>query len=104
LAPDLRGGAFESFASRDRKTREILWRLTIAKLHQADPRYLAVNGLSELRLGDHAMSQTRVPQVIDASARGEIVVVTDDDDRESEGDIILAAVHTTPEKVGLYGR
>jgi 3,4-dihydroxy-2-butanone 4-phosphate synthase len=29
------------------------------------------------------MSQTRVPQVIDGFARGEIVVVTDDDDRES---------------------
>ena len=50
------------------------------------------------------MSQSRVPQVIDAFARGEIVVVTDDDDRENEGDLILAAVHTTPEKMAFIIR
>ena len=50
------------------------------------------------------MSQTRVPQVIDAFARGEIVVVTDDDDRENEGDLILATVHTTPEKMAFIIR
>ena len=50
------------------------------------------------------MPQSRVPQVIDAFARGEIVVVTDDDDRENEGDLILAAVHTTPEKMAFIIR
>ena len=50
------------------------------------------------------MSQSRVPQVIDAFARGEIVVVTDDDDRENEGDLIVAAVHTTPEKMAFIIR
>ena len=50
------------------------------------------------------MSQSRVPQAIDAFARGEIVVVTDDDDRENEGDLILAAVHTTPEKMAFIIR
>jgi 3,4-dihydroxy 2-butanone 4-phosphate synthase / GTP cyclohydrolase II len=50
------------------------------------------------------VSQSRVPQVIDAFARGEIVVVTDDDDRENEGDLILAAVHTTPEKMAFIIR
>ena len=43
-------------------------------------------------------------QVIDAFARGEIVVVTDDDDRENEGDLILAAAHTTPEKMAFIIR
>src|SRR6202049_4228719 len=56
------------------------------------------------RGGDETVSQSRVPQVIDAFARGEIVVVTDDDDRENEGDLILAAVHATPEKMAFIIR
>jgi 3,4-dihydroxy 2-butanone 4-phosphate synthase / GTP cyclohydrolase II len=50
------------------------------------------------------MSQTRVRQAIDAFGRGEIVIVTDDDDRENEGDLILAAVHATPEKMAFIIR
>ena len=50
------------------------------------------------------MSQTRVRKAIDAFGRGDIVVVTDDDDRENEGDLILAAVHATPEKMAFIVR
>jgi 3,4-dihydroxy 2-butanone 4-phosphate synthase/GTP cyclohydrolase II len=50
------------------------------------------------------VSQSHVPQAIDALGRGEIVVVTDDDDRENEGDLILAAVHATPEKMAFIIR
>ncbi|HTV44219.1 MAG TPA: 3,4-dihydroxy-2-butanone-4-phosphate synthase [Stellaceae bacterium] len=50
------------------------------------------------------MSHTEVPAVIDAFAHGEIVVVTDDNDRENEGDLILAAVHATPEKMAFIIR
>jgi len=50
------------------------------------------------------VSQTRVPQAIEAFANGEIVVVTDDDDRENEGDLILAAVHATPKKMAFIIR
>src|SRR5690348_13788705 len=39
-----------------------------------------------------------------AFARGEIVVVTDDDDRENEGDLVMAAVHATPEKMAFIIR
>ena len=46
----------------------------------------------------------RVAEAIAAFRRGEIVVVTDDDDRENEGDLILAAVHATPEKLGFIVR
>jgi 3,4-dihydroxy 2-butanone 4-phosphate synthase/GTP cyclohydrolase II len=46
----------------------------------------------------------RVAEAIAAFKRGEIVVVTDDDDRENEGDLILAAVHATPEKLGFVVR
>ncbi len=50
------------------------------------------------------MSQSSVREAIDAFAHGEIVVVTDDDDRENEGDLIIAAVHTTPEKMAFIIR
>ena len=46
----------------------------------------------------------RVVDAIRAFAPGEIVVVTDDDDRENEGDLILAAVHATPEKIAFIIR
>jgi 3,4-dihydroxy 2-butanone 4-phosphate synthase/GTP cyclohydrolase II len=50
------------------------------------------------------VSQTSVREAIDAFARGEIVVVTDDDDRENEGDLIIAAQHATPEKMAFIIR
>ena len=49
------------------------------------------------------MSQSRVRQAVDAFARGELVVVTDDDDRENEGDLVLAAVHATPVQPEISG-
>src|SRR5271167_4600065 len=45
-----------------------------------------------------------VTQAIEAFARGEIVVVTDDDDRENEGDLIVAASLCTPEKMAFIIR
>ncbi len=50
------------------------------------------------------MPQSSVREAIDAFSRGEIVVVTDDDDRENEGDLIVAAVHATPEKMAFIIR
>ena len=38
------------------------------------------------------------------SARGEIVVVVDDEDRENEGDLIMAAEYATPEKIAFFVR
>jgi 3,4-dihydroxy 2-butanone 4-phosphate synthase/GTP cyclohydrolase II len=43
-------------------------------------------------------------EVIAAFARGEIVVVTDDDDRENEGDLFVAASLCTPEKMAFIIR
>ena len=37
-----------------------------------------------------------IDSVIEAFGRGEMVVVTDDDDRENEGDLIVAASLCTP--------
>ncbi len=45
-----------------------------------------------------------VGDAIEAFARGEIVVVTDDDDRENEGDLIVAASLCTPEKMAFIIR
>jgi 3,4-dihydroxy 2-butanone 4-phosphate synthase/GTP cyclohydrolase II len=45
-----------------------------------------------------------VDAVIEAIARGELVVVTDDNDRENEGDLVVAAVHATPEKLAFIVR
>ena len=50
------------------------------------------------------MHQESVREAIEAIARGEIVVVTDDDDRENEGDLIIAAAHATPEKMAFIIR
>lgn len=46
----------------------------------------------------------RVEAAIKAFARGEIVVVTDDDDRENEGDLFVAASRCTPEKMAFIIR
>src|SRR5579871_4753336 len=46
----------------------------------------------------------RVEAVVQAFARGEIVVVADDDDRENEGDLFVAAAHCTPEKMAFIIR
>ncbi|MFP3906440.1 MAG: bifunctional 3,4-dihydroxy-2-butanone-4-phosphate synthase/GTP cyclohydrolase II [Acidimicrobiales bacterium] len=45
-----------------------------------------------------------IPDAIEAIGRGEVVVVVDDEDRENEGDLIMAAEAATPEKVAFYVR
>lgn len=55
--------------------------------------------------GAFSMSQQNaVLQAIEAIARGEIIVVTDDDDRENEGDLVCAATHCTTEKMAFIVR
>jgi len=44
FARELRIGAFENFPDRELCGRAILWRLTIAKLRQSNPEFLAANG------------------------------------------------------------
>ena len=45
-----------------------------------------------------------VEDVIAAIAAGEMVIVVDDDDRENEGDLIMAAAKATPEQVAFMIR
>ncbi len=49
-------------------------------------------------------SHLLVEEVAAAFARGEIVVVADDDDRENEGDLFVAASMCTPEKMAFIIR
>jgi 3,4-dihydroxy 2-butanone 4-phosphate synthase/GTP cyclohydrolase II len=48
--------------------------------------------------------QKSVVEALRAFEAGEIVVVMDDDGRENEGDLIVAAVHCTPEKMAFIVR
>ena len=47
---------------------------------------------------------THIENAIAAVARGEIVIVVDDEDRENEGDLIMAAEKITPEAMGFFVR
>jgi 3,4-dihydroxy 2-butanone 4-phosphate synthase/GTP cyclohydrolase II len=45
-----------------------------------------------------------IEDAVAAIGRGEIVVVVDDEDRENEGDLIMAAEAATPEKIAFFVR
>jgi len=42
-----------------------------------------------------------IDEVIEAFAKGEIIVMTDDEDRENEGDLVCAAEQMTPDKINF---
>ncbi|MBF6556134.1 MAG: bifunctional 3,4-dihydroxy-2-butanone-4-phosphate synthase/GTP cyclohydrolase II [Acidimicrobiales bacterium] len=48
------------------------------------------------------MPFSSVEDAIEAIGRGEIVIVVDDQDRENEGDLIMAADAVTPEKIAFF--
>jgi len=50
------------------------------------------------------MAFDRIEDALQAMARGEMVVVVDNEDRENEGDLILAAEHATAEAVAFMVR
>ncbi len=47
---------------------------------------------------------TDVPGALEEIRTGRMVVVVDDEDRENEGDLTLAAEHVTPEKINFMAR
>ncbi|VEJ45012.1 3,4-dihydroxy-2-butanone-4-phosphate synthase [Bartonella vinsonii] len=51
-----------------------------------------------------AYDEKKIVSALQAFERGEIVVVTDDDDRENEGDLTVAASHCTEEKMAFIIR
>ena len=56
------------------------------------------NASSPGRMPGCLMPFAKVEEAVAAIGRGEIVVVVDDEDRENEGDLIMAAEFATPEK------
>jgi 3,4-dihydroxy 2-butanone 4-phosphate synthase / GTP cyclohydrolase II len=44
----------------------------------------------------------KIEDAVAAIGRGEIVIVVDDEDRENEGDLIMAAEFATPEKIAFF--
>ncbi|MFN0028178.1 MAG: 3,4-dihydroxy-2-butanone-4-phosphate synthase [Acidimicrobiales bacterium] len=54
--------------------------------------------------GRSAEVLTDIPTAVEAFARGEILVVVDDEDRENEGDLIMAAQFATAEKLAFFVR
>ena len=50
------------------------------------------------------MPSAAIEEAVAAIAAGQMVVVVDDEDRENEGDLIIAAEHATPEAMGFFVR
>ncbi len=50
------------------------------------------------------MTYSSIEEALEAMRAGEFVVVVDDEDRENEGDLIIAAEKITPEKMGFMVR
>ena len=50
------------------------------------------------------MTPDRIEDALAAIAAGRMVVVVDDEDRENEGDLILAAERATPANIGFMVR
>jgi len=53
---------------------------------------------------DYADAFATIPEAVAAISRGEIIVVVDDEDRENEGDLIMASEAVTPEKIAFFVR
>src|SRR6267154_390608 len=71
-----------------------------------DRRAAGLAGRAQLIEGQEQVldNYQRVEAVLAGFAQGEIVVVTDDDDRENEGDLFVAASLCTPEKMAFIIR
>ncbi len=53
------------------------------------------------------MKSSTIPEVIEDIRNGKMIILVDNEDRENEGDIIIAAEHCTPETINFmttYGR
>src|SRR5262249_5913296 len=63
-----------------------------------------VRGTTARSRSECNMTFETVERAIDAVRRGEFVVVVDDEDRENEGDLIIAAEKMTPDKMAFMIR
>jgi 3,4-dihydroxy 2-butanone 4-phosphate synthase/GTP cyclohydrolase II len=54
--------------------------------------------------GEGKMSFARIEEAIEEIRRGHMVILVDDEDRENEGDLTMAAEMATPEHVNFMAR
>jgi len=47
---------------------------------------------------------TPIPEILSALRRGEMIILVDDETRENEGDLVLAAEKVTPEKINFMAK
>jgi len=45
-----------------------------------------------------------VPEALDEVSRGRMIIVVDDEDRENEGDLTMAAEFVTPEAINFMAK
>ena len=60
-----------------------------------------------MRIPDINMSFASIPEAIEETRAGRMLVVVDDEDRENEGDLTIAAEKVTPEVINFmatFGR
>lgn len=50
------------------------------------------------------MYQQRMKDAIEAIKKGEMIIVMDDEDRENEGDLVMAGIFSTPEKINFMAQ
>jgi 3,4-dihydroxy 2-butanone 4-phosphate synthase/GTP cyclohydrolase II len=50
------------------------------------------------------MGFAKIEEALEALKRGEMIVIVDDEDRENEGDVMVAAQFVTPEKINFMAK
>jgi len=65
---------------------------------------MRMNALSLVARSDGAAPIASVPEILDELRRGNIVVLVDDEDRENEGDLVVAADFVTAEKINFMAK
>ncbi|WP_288992927.1 3,4-dihydroxy-2-butanone-4-phosphate synthase, partial [uncultured Marinobacter sp.] len=50
------------------------------------------------------MALNSIKDIIDDIRQGKMVILMDDEDRENEGDLVMAAEHCTPEAINFMAR
>ena len=53
---------------------------------------------------NHAMPIAPIPEIVAELAAGRMVILVDEEDRENEGDLVLAADHVTPEAINFMAK
>jgi 3,4-dihydroxy 2-butanone 4-phosphate synthase / GTP cyclohydrolase II len=72
-------------------------------IQEGDSATMVREQMTAERMHDNAVF-TDVPGALDETRAGRMIVVVDDEDRENEGDLTLAAEHVTPEAINFMAR